>query len=176
MNSLGLWRCAGRAGQTSLADQMLAAGICLIVLGIGGCTVRQGESPLEWRLLAIQPVNASITNQKLKLVASVRNPGPSERQLAHVIYRVDVAGETFVSGRVQGLRDLQPGQTEELTFRATTNLSGLGQLLVARSSGRSFRFSGYVVRGDVPGRFPFEQVDSVASLDLTRPARLKPLR
>lgn len=154
----------------------LFACLSLILLGLGGCNVRDAEAPLEWRLLAIKPVNASITNQKLRLVATVRNPGPSMRQLAHIIYRVDVAGEAFVAGRVQGLRDLAPGHTEELTLRATTNLSGLGQLLVARSSGHSYRFSGYVVRGDVPGRFPFEQIDAVGNLDLTRPARLKPLQ
>ena len=132
---------------------------------LGGCNVREVVQPVGIELLAVTPVNARIVKQKLELSVVLRNPGLDSRQLAHLFYWLELDGEAFVEGRVQGLRILVPGKKLLLRLQVITGLSGLGRLLAARRHG-------YIVHGDSLGRAPFEQRGAVVDLDLTRPRRL----
>jgi hypothetical protein len=135
---------------------------------MAGCQARELEAPVALRLLAITPVNVSITNQKLRLSVEVENPGPTERQVAHLFFWLEVDGSAFVDGRIQYLSMLPVRRSQVLRLNAITGLSELGRLLAARRYNGSFRLYGYIVRGDLPGRHEFEHSGRISDLDLRR--------
>ena len=144
--------------------------LVLVVAVVSGCKVREAPAPFAVDLRAITPQNISLLNQKLELSVDLLNPGPTERVLAHFVYVLTIAGEPFVSGRVQGIRPLKPGHVYQLRVPATTDLEGLGQLLAAKRRNSAYNLSGYIVRAYTPGKFAFERNGLMSDLDL-KPAK-----
>ena len=158
----------------SVPGQRTAFVLCLAVM-LSGCQVRErAAEPFAVDLLAITPQNISLVNQKLHLTVDVLNPGPKDRVLAHLVYVLTIDGEVFARGRIQGIHAFRPGAVHRVRLPVTTNLEGLGQLLVARRTNAPFHLSGYIVRAYTPGKFHFEQHGLVGNLDLRPAAKAKP--
>lgn len=159
-----------KAGYTGLF-----IGVLILCVALAGCQARRDQATrLVVGLQAITPQNISLTNQKLHLTVDILNPGPGTRVLAHVIYNLTLDGEPFVAGRIQGLRTLEPGQIQRVRLPGTTDLEGLGQLLVARRNNAPFVLSGYIVRAYTPGKFRFEHSGLMGDLNLKPAPGAKP--